>query len=127
MYFVNSSKHIYIFLESAITALMQYYRKTFPLESITPKLHMLEDHVVDFVKRWGLGLGLYGEQGGESIHPEFNNLKRTYCMMKPNSRRLLAMLKEHHLRVHPEAKSMRPPIKKRKFRSDDDDKENAAS
>ena len=33
---------------------------------------MLEDHVTDFVRKWGLGLGVYGEQGGESIHAEFN-------------------------------------------------------
>ena len=38
---------------------MQYYRKNVPSESITPKLHMLQDHVVDFVKQWGLGLRLW--------------------------------------------------------------------
>ena len=52
--------------------MMGYLRNTWPKVSITPKLHMLEDHVVEFIKRWGKGLGTYGEQGGESIHPTFN-------------------------------------------------------
>ena len=29
---------------------------------------MLEDHATDFVEKWKTGFGMYGEQGGESIH-----------------------------------------------------------
>ena len=100
-------------LENAILDLKSYFRLTWPNESITPKLHMLEDHAVNFIKRWGTGFGFYGEQGAESTHNNFSNLQRTYARM-PDSRRLESMMKEHL--THPVAKKMRPQIKKRKFR-----------
>ena len=50
-----------------IKDLMEFFRSNWPAESITPKLHMLEDHVCQFIKQWGFGLGVYDEQGGESI------------------------------------------------------------
>ena len=93
---------------------MSFYREKFPTETITPKLHMLEDHVVPFLRKWESGLGLYGEQGGEGIHPEFNRLNQIYCRMTPDTRRLHSMMKEHHIRSNPEAKSMKPEIKRRK-------------
>ena len=72
---------------------MGYLRLHWPDVNIPPKLHMLEDHVADFIRKWGVGLGFYGEQGGESLHNELNKLYKTYCGMKPNSRRLLSILK----------------------------------
>ena len=80
---------------------------------------MLEDHVAPFIKQWGMGLGTYGEQGGESIHPEFNRLYDMFGRMKPNRNRLFSMLKEHFLRVHPEPKKMRPIIQKRKWKTEE--------
>ena len=68
---------------------------------------MLEDHAVDFVKKWKFGFGVYGEQGGESIHNEFNNLKSIYCRMQPATRRLESMLHEHYRKVHPESKAIK--------------------
>ena len=53
------------------------------------------------------GFGMYGEQGGESIHNEFNQLKITYCPMPPASRRLESMLQEHYRRIHPESKAVK--------------------
>ena len=47
------------------------------------------------------------EQGGESIHHEFNQLKTTYCRMQPASRRLESMLQEHYRRIHPESKAVK--------------------
>ena len=35
---------------------------------ITPKLHMLEDHVIPFIEQWGYGLAYFGEQGFEKMH-----------------------------------------------------------
>ena len=68
---------------------------------------MLEDHATDFVEKWKTGFGMYGEQGGESIHNEFNQLKITYCQMQPASRRLESMLQEHYRRIHPESKAVK--------------------
>ena len=79
---------------------MMYYRTTWPDQSVTPRLHMLEDHVVEFVRKWGLGIGIYSEQGGESIHAEFNNLKTQFWHMH-GTKRLQSMMKEHYLRNNP--------------------------
>ena len=35
---------------------------------ITPKLHMLEEHVCTFLQQWLMALGFYGEQRIEGIH-----------------------------------------------------------
>lgn len=95
---------------------MAYFRGTWPNERITPKLHLLECHATNFIRKWGGGFGLYGEQGAESIHPQFNQLLRTYCGIKPSTRRLELMLKEHLMKVNPKAQKLRPEIKKRKFK-----------
>ena len=65
---------------------MEYYRTEWPNGSIPPKLHMLEDHATDFVEKWKTGFGMYGEQGGESIHNEFNEFKThiTGCSLLQN-------------------------------------------
>ena len=76
---------------------MEYYCTEWPNGSIPPKLHMLEDHATDFVEKWKTGFGMYGEQGGESIHNEFNQFKTTYCQMQPASKRLDS-------RIHPSRK-----------------------
>ena len=47
---------------------MHYYRDVFPEASIKPKLHILEDHMVNFLRNCRVGCGLLGEQGAESIH-----------------------------------------------------------
>ncbi len=53
------------------------YKESFPRANFFPKLHMLEKHVVPWIKKWKVGFGLIGEQGAESIHAYFNQLKRT--------------------------------------------------
>ena len=54
---------------------MHYYRDVFPEASIKPKLHILEDHMVNFLRNCRVGSGLLGEQGAESIHKVYNQLK----------------------------------------------------
>ena len=54
---------------------MHYYRDVFPEASITPKLHILEDHMVNFLRNWRVGCGLLDERGSESIHKVYNPTK----------------------------------------------------
>ena len=65
---------------------LAYYRGIFPDVRIIIKQHLLEDHVVPWIRRWGFGMGLHGEQGGESIHAQFNeisaNNRGTVCPLK---------------------------------------------
>lgn len=77
-------------------------------------MHILEEHVVPWLKKWGVGLGLMGEQGAESIHAYFNSLARTYHSIPDRVERLKAMLREHSLHSTPSLAAQRPPIKKRK-------------
>ena len=46
---------------------MSHWRVNFPNETVSPKMHMLEDHIVPFLEKWKLGCGFYGEQGMYSI------------------------------------------------------------
>ena len=63
----------------------------------------------------------HGEQGGESIHPIFNRLMDTYGRMHPSNRRLLSMLKAHHVCVFPLAKQLKQKtlVGRRKRKSED--------
>ena len=54
---------------------MACYREVFPNASVTPKMHMLEEHVAVWMKRWHTGSGLMGEQGAESIHAYLRRLE----------------------------------------------------
>lgn len=87
---------------------MSYYRSTWPDQTVTPKLHMLEDHALQFLENWGYAFGLYGEQGVESLHATINRLNVNFRSMHPKTRRMEAMLKEHYMSVNPESKSKRP-------------------
>ena len=42
---------------------MEYWRANWSGETVTPKMHMLEEHMVPFLQKWQLGCGFYGEQG----------------------------------------------------------------
>ena len=85
------------FAEDAIASFLPNYRKEFPEASTPVKLHMLEDHLVPFLRRWkGVGFGIMSEQGAESIHREFNTLSR-FDNMPDAIQRLKCILKEHYL------------------------------
>lgn len=39
-----------------IDKFLTHYWESFPDATITPKLHMLQDHVVPFLRKWRVGL-----------------------------------------------------------------------
>ena len=86
---------------SDIENFMNFYRSNFPQASVTPKLHLLEDHVVEFLEQWRVGLGMLGEEGAESIHAAYNNLKRVYANVHNREDQLRLVTQEHHRRVCP--------------------------
>ena len=92
---------------------MSYFLKTWPNESITPKMHLLKRHCVDFIRNWGLVLDIYGEQGVESMHAEFNSMNSTFSHTK-GVQRLKSILSELYIKNSPEALKIRSTIKKRK-------------
>jgi len=56
---------------------MVYYRSTFP---VLPKMHLLESHVVPWIRKWNLGFGTMGE----SVHASFNRIERSFASMIHN-------------------------------------------
>lgn len=78
------------------------------LGHITPKLHLLEDHVIPFARRFEVGLGLLAEQGSESIHARFNTLARNYHAMPNELQRLTAISQQHLVSVLPQLDDLRP-------------------
>ena len=101
------------FTECNIQAFLQLYRG-FPGTNITPKLHALEDHIVLWIRQWGVGLGFLSEQGAESIHANFNSMMWTYNNIRNPVERMERVLKEHYLRTAPSNIAAIPAIQKRK-------------
>ena len=104
--------------ETDIEEFVCFFRTTFPDASFPPKLHMLEEHVIPFMRKWHFPLGFFGEQGGESVHHEFVQLASTFSHVKPATSRLKKMMEEHHLVVHPINRDMIPERKKRNLKRD---------
>ena len=61
-------------IEDSISMYMTFYRAWFPEVRVIPKQHILEAHCVQWIRRWGFGLALHGEQGGE-VNSEQNKTK----------------------------------------------------
>ena len=57
--------------QKSINRFTKYVREEFP-GNIIPKMHILENHATPFMSRTKHQLGLYGEQGTESVHAEVN-------------------------------------------------------
>lgn len=93
---------------------MTFYRSNFPEASVLPKMHLLEGHVIPWLRRWGVGLGVMGEQGAESIHAAINGIKPAYLNMPNKVERLKCVLLEHHRQVCPILRDCQPPVNKRK-------------
>ena len=87
--------------EEAVDTFVEYYRKTFPTATFIPKLHMMEDHVIPWIKNWKVGCGIMGEQGGESLHASFNYTEHAYNNMRDRVERLRVLLRNHLLKVLP--------------------------
>ena len=102
---------------------MDFYRDSFPHATVTPKLHILEDHVVPFLEKWGVGLGFLGEHGAESIHARFNSIRRVHAKITNPVKRLYSIMNEHLLQVCPDNLVKFPVKEKRKFKKPREPKE----
>eukprot|EP00731_Ephydatia_muelleri_P032941 Em0024g485a len=69
-------------LEQSVQEFMELFRTNFPKGTIPIKMHMVEDHAVQWARSTHVGFGLLGEQGAESVHAKFNNLARAYSAIK---------------------------------------------
>ena len=75
-------------IDEAIKVFFATLDSTFGGIKRTVKMHLLEDHMVDWMSAHQAGCGLMGEQGAESIHAKFNSLARTYSGIKDRKLKL---------------------------------------
>ena len=53
-----------------------------PEATVPLKMHLLEDHAVQWANTYHVGFGLLGEQGAESIHAKFNRLGLVFAPIR---------------------------------------------
>ncbi|KAL5468733.1 hypothetical protein EMCRGX_G029843 [Ephydatia muelleri] len=101
-------------LEQSVQEFMELFRTNFPKGTIPIKMHMVEDHAVQWARSTHVGFGLLGEQGAESVHAKFNNLARAYSAIKGKVHQLKCIVAEHLVSIAPHNVAAIPPPKKRK-------------
>lgn len=104
--------------EENIDSYLKFYRKHFPNKTI-PKHHILEDHAIPFILNFKIGLGLLGEQGGEAMHSEFNQLQRRAYGVKHPLNKLMVQMREQLTKSSPSVQQHIVPPKKRKLCTND--------
>ena len=102
-----------LWFTAACSKFLQEFRVSFPDASITPKMHLLEDHTLEWAWNWHAGFGLSGEQGAESIHARFNTLQRTFASMHDRLQHMTSVMREHLISIDPQNLAALPiPVKR---------------
>ena len=104
------------FLEKNIEAFLSHYRSSFPHATVLPKMHILEDHVIPWLRKWHVGAGLMGEQGAESLHAHLAKLERDYAGIVNGVERLKYTFKMYNIETCPQLLDLKPKVKERKKR-----------
>ena len=94
-----------------VTLFMYHLQVDWPQVRITPKMHMLEDHMFDFISKWKTGCALYGEQGFESAHNGINKMQHWYSNIKNDLERLKYITNQHLLSTNAQAQIIKPKRK----------------
>ena len=94
---------------------MAFFRDTFPTATVPIKMHLVEDHAIQWAAAYHVGYGLLGEQGAESIHAKFTRLSLAFVSIKDRVKQLQCIVKEHLLSIEPRmVAAIPPPTKKQK-------------
>jgi len=99
--------------ENDMDMFAEYFREQFPDVTFPPKFHMLEDHVVEFIRDHKFPLGLFGEQGEESIHHELQGIYEKHNHVQPLTKRLQSVLESHFCIVLPKNREIIPEMQTR--------------
>ena len=82
---------------------------------VTPKLHLLEDHLISSMKHFGSALGALGEQGRESTHHKFNQLRSNLQNTNKDVDRLRVLVAQYLTTTLPTHNKLIVPPAKRKW------------
>lgn len=92
---------------------MGIYRQFFH-NKVIPKQHILEPHCLPFVKKkYRIGLGLLGEQGGELIHSTTATLEKRTAGIRNEEDKMKTIMECHLLQVAPFLHKFVPQVKHR--------------
>ena len=87
---------------------MAFFCGTFADATKTIKMHLLEDHVTQWVNATHVGLGLLGKQEAESIHAKFNRLGLAFAPIKDRVKQSQCIVKEHLLSIEQQLVALLP-------------------
>ena len=93
---------------------MKYYRRH--LARSYPKLHFLEEHCIEWIDRYRLGMGTVSEHGCEQLHKSIRIMEIQSHGIANEVERMVCVLKKHLSQVAPELICIMPKIKKRRSR-----------
>ena len=114
---VSSFQMKYLFcIENDITEFMAHYRSSFPHATVLPKMHILEDHVIPWLRKWHVGAGLMGEQGAESLHAHLHTLERNFASITNPVDRLKYIFNMYNVETSPQLLDLKPELQRRKKR-----------
>ena len=83
-------------------------------------MHILEDHVVPWLERWGIGAGLMGEQGAESLHAHLNTLEANFASYPDKVDRLRYIFEMYSLETTPTLNNLQPEKRRRKRKREEE-------
>lgn len=97
---------------------MQNYRDYFPGKPVSPKMHILENHALPFIKNFGFGFGLLSEQGGELLHASMVRFSARASGIRNNIKRMKSIVESHHIQISPSLRSLWPVKEERVFKKE---------
>ena len=87
-------------IQETIDNYMANYRNAYP-KQLTPKHHILEHHCTPFIKKFGCGLNLLGEQGTEASHQSIGKLEQRSLAILSVKNKLRFVMNEHIINASP--------------------------
>ena len=92
-------------IQNQINTYMTLFRQLFPGKTI-PKQHILETHIIPFIKTTPFGLGLLGEQGTEMCHQTIKILEKRAEGIKNKLKKMKFIMNSQLLQVNPDLKAI---------------------
>ena len=92
---------------------MKFYRLHLSSYRVYPKLHFLETHCLEWIEKYRFGLGLFSEQGSESLHHAIRLIEISCHSIPNNEKRMKSVFSKHLHQVCPELLNIFPKIEKR--------------
>ena len=100
-------------IQKLIDKYILLFKSKFSKTKLTPKQHILLKHCVPWIRKYGFGLALMGEQGGELIHATVAKIERRSRCIRNAETRLRFIMQTQHLQVCPELRACIPEVRKR--------------